>query len=327
MSILQARRYLTKVLAALTYQPLDATLTALAGLDGTTGLLAETAADTFARRSIAAGTRIDSITNPAGVAGNPTINAALPKGHLWGMTMTNGTDATNDIDFAAGICRDSTDAKNLTGSAIAGKQLDATWAAGANAGGRMSAAAIANTTYHCFAILKDSDLSVDYGMDVSATAPTMPTGYTFFRRIGSIIRASAAIVAFVQYDDTFLRSIPVSDVNSTNPGTSAVTSTLSVPVGIVVDALFSVLLNDATPAGATNFLLTALTQADTAPSATIFDLHIQDSGATVIAAQSGDFSRATNTSAQIRYRFDASDADHLVRISTYGWVDRRGRLS
>lgn len=71
-------------------QPLDATLTALAAYN-TNGILVQTAADTFAGRSIAAGTGI-SITNANGVAGNPTVTSATPYIDHWhGTTQYNNT--------------------------------------------------------------------------------------------------------------------------------------------------------------------------------------------------------------------------------------------
>lgn len=73
-----------------TFQPLDATLTALAALNSTAGLLTQTAADTFTKRMLTGTANEITFTNGDGVAGNPT--ASLPAALTFtGKTVTGGT--------------------------------------------------------------------------------------------------------------------------------------------------------------------------------------------------------------------------------------------
>lgn len=250
-------------------------------------------------------------------------------GYLYGMSLANnGTDATNDIDIAVGKCVDSTGVRVLSGGALT-KQLDAAWAAGNAAGGRLSAAAITNTTYHVFAILKDSDNSVDYGFDVSPTAPTMPVGYTYFRRIGSVLRESAALVSFRQIGDKFIRDVRSAEISVANPGTAAVTAVLRVPTGLIVEAIVYAQVLDITPAASTALLMTALAQTDTDPSggAGVGQLFLAGGAtkATIIDCVGAEATVFTDTAASIRYRLSASNADISAYIHTRGWIDTRGR--
>lgn len=253
-------------------------------------------------------------------------------GHLFGLTLSNnGSDATNDIDIAAGVCIDSANAAFMALAAGLTKRLDAAWAVGTNQGMRATGVAIADTTYHIFLIKRPDTGVVDIAADTSVTganiAANTNAAYTLKRRIGSIIRSGATILAFKQNGDLFRLDVPLNDINTTNPGTSAVTATLSVPIGIVVQAFVTQLITTTTTSTTFRLLLSALDQTDTAPSATVHTLQtITQSTAGTYRIGVPPMPVIVNTSAQARYRISASDANTTVTLTTYGWIDQRGRL-
>lgn len=251
----------------------------------------------------------------------------LPRGHIDGCGLANGTDATNDINVAEGVCRDSTNAVDIPVATMAGKQLDANWAPGANAGMRNSAAGIANTTYHIYAVMK-ADLTQDIYAHTSTTVATVLTAlqaesggasYVYARRIGSIIRVGGTILAFVQTGNFFQLVTPANDVATSTLGGAGTSYTLTTPAGIKTDALISAAVTNA--AAGANVIISSLDEADNSPDPLTGRAHftVQISNRPVC----GQFKFVTNTSSQIRARSDT--ASTTLNIATRGWTDWRGQ--
>lgn len=253
----------------------------------------------------------------------------LPRGYIDGCTLSNGDgagagDQTNDITISAGVCRDSTNAVDITVAAMT-KQLDANWSAGTAAGMRNSAAGIADTTYHIYAVAK-ADGTQDIYAHTSATVATVLTAlqaetggadYVYARRIRSIFRKSAAIVKDIQHGDKVIYTTPPGLSYNNSPGTlDAFTITLDVPLGVQVDAHMHIL------ADVNTVYLSDLNAADLVPSRTASPL------ATYRSSSTQDISTQvtvrTSTSGTIRGRvLDSGTAP--VRIAVIGYTDLRGK--
>jgi hypothetical protein len=140
------------------------------------------------------------------------IATKLPRNYLAGLTLSNNvSDTANDIDIAIGEARSDGNEEDIILTTLLTKRLDAAWAAGTNQGGR-DTGAIADGTWHVFAIYNPTTKISDALFSRSLSAPTMPSGFMAKRRIGSVIRKTAGgIVSFRQMGDYFQVISPISE--------------------------------------------------------------------------------------------------------------------
>lgn len=279
-----------------------------------------------------------SIYSPQTLSGGATLSSTgvlnlLLRGYLSGLSLSNDAGTPNTvIDVAAGVCM-SDDVTTMMTLAAFTKNANSTWVVGTGNGSADGAASYttlgASTWYHVFVIERTDTGVVDILTSKSATAPTLPTNYTKQRRIGSFkTNASSQIIKFKQDGDLFQWDATVADVNSvngTNPGTAAVTRTLTTPLGVRCEALVQVGFSATTPAtdNPAGILISDLSISDQAPSV---------GNATIVGySQLNNFFAParvmTNTSSQVRSRLQISTAGTVLSINTTGWVDTRGRFS
>jgi hypothetical protein len=141
----------------------------------------------------------------------------------------NSTDANNDIDFSSGNFVFS----DFSGQAYVPamtKRLDANWTAGNNNGGLDTGTKANNTWYYCYTIYNPTTQASDFLFSASATSPTLPSGFTKLKYIGSVLtNSSGNITAFKQVGNYFYFN-NIFDASPSSP-TSGVysTYTLSVP--------------------------------------------------------------------------------------------------
>jgi hypothetical protein len=260
----------------------------------------------------------------------------LPRGWIDGLTLSNdATDATNDIDIAVGVARSTSnrvnglistaakDQRDIEIDATRVKQLDVVWAPG-NGGGR-SAESLVDATWHWLAIggrgLKDDLIAVSSLASATVIHNALPSGYTAYRRTGSTIRASGALVGFSQMGDEFLLKAKSQNAYLA-PGTSAVLRTLLVPVGVKMKAILTGYWLPVS-SSASFIFLTSPDETDEASSASTSGFYA------ISSAVPAGFAKEvrTNTVAQIRVRTSHSAASDIYTLICGGWFDDRDRNS
>lgn len=128
------------------------------------------------------------------------------RGTITGLTLSpNASFPTTRLDVAVGRCRSSDDTTDLVLASGITKRLDAGWVAGNGNGGMDTGSRAANTGYHVYLIYKPTaPEAFDVLFSMSATNPTLPNGFTKFRRLGAIMTdGSGNIRNFHQRGDWF----------------------------------------------------------------------------------------------------------------------------
>lgn len=254
--------------------------------------------------------------------------SGVPRGHIYGLKLSNNsTDATNDIDIAAGEAASTeTNPVLIVLASALTKRLDAAWTVGTGNGG-LDTGSIADTTYHVFLIQRSDTGVVDALFSTSVGSPNMPTNYDRKRRIGSILRESGAIVAFQQIEDEFIRSSSKADVSANAPGTGTVDRTLSVPAGIRVAAKINATLRNDSTGTAAYLYLGETDKAGVVPSSINTDVPGAQQASNYVRFSGTARTITTDTSRQIRTVVGGlGDSSVTLYITTHGWFDSRGRL-
>jgi hypothetical protein len=276
--------------------------------------------------SLLAANNLSEVTNPAtalsnigGVNSAYVLSVLALRGYIGGLTLSNdGTSPNTVMDISAGEAT-SDDNSTLMQLATAYTKSTSSWTVGTGNGALDTGTIGANNWYHVYLIENTSTPVADILFSLSASSPTMPSGYTKKRRIGSFkTNGSSQILAFTQVGDEFHWSVPVNDV-TISLGTTASTLSLNVPTGVIVNALLDVQFSAATNGYA---LLSPLDITDEVPNsitgyATAF--------ATTSAVIFGTYNIRTNASGQIRGR--STTASMGTNTATWGWIDTRGKFN
>jgi len=242
-------------------------------------------------------------------------SATAARGHIDGLIISMA-GGVSTFSVSPGVARDSNNVDTIVLPASISKTAGS-WAAG-NGNGAMDTGVVAtNQWYYVYVIKRTDTQQVDILVSSSLT-PSMPSSYTEYRRIGTMVTDTSGNWTLVhQNGDEFIWDVRLRDASAATVGTASRTLySLSVPPGIQVWAMSTFFFGGA---GTAYYLVTSPDLTDSAPSTTMFD-------AAISSTQNDRFygPTRTNTSNQVGVRASASVAGNLT-IMTRGWIDRRGK--
>jgi hypothetical protein len=244
------------------------------------------------------------------------IASTIPRTHLSGLTMSSpGSIIT--LSISAGQAVDSTNSviMNFAGSS----KTTAIWALGAAVGGLDTGTIAINTWYHFYIIRRPDTGVLDCIFSLSGVSPTLPAGYTQFRRIGfALTNGSSQWIGFSQRGDEFLLTSSVLIYSTSSVPTSPTLITAAIAGGVksllilngyTYHASLSAQVSISSPDGGAN-----------GGGAGI--LYGIVPGGTLYGTVAGSPVR-TNTSSQIS--IVSNSASQSLSLYLNGWIDSRGK--
>lgn len=246
----------------------------------------------------------------------------IPRGHIWGLLMSNAADTANDITVAAGQAKDEGNGRLMVLAASITKRLDATWAVGDAAGGLNTGAEANSTWYEVHLIMRVDTGVVDVMFTTTANRATLPTSYTLQRRIGWIRNDGAgAILQFTHVGDYITLTTQINDAAFTATAT-ATAVTLTVPPSTI--ARFRAGATSTTSVNTTNAtVFSEIVEGNVTPTETTGIISI--GACDIDGADGGHFELRASATSTIEH--DSDGTTYTVDISTFGWIDDRLALN
>jgi hypothetical protein len=267
----------------------------------------------------------------AEAAAASVVGGSLAQGAIFGLRVSNNSvNPTTRIDVAIGQARSSNNQEDIILSTPMTKRLDAVWAAGTGNGGRDVATALAlGQSWHVFVIWHPTGPTVDVLFSLSPTAPTLPAGYTRFRRIASLPRlgydvnpaSGTNIPAFTQKGNRFTLAKRNAEFVGQTGNASPMLKDFAGPLGVELELQVYIQVNYS---GSTVFMRLTDPTLGVPPAFGGYDqwgwlrLSSNELYLTLVVQE------PCNTSCQLYVHISNASATWAAGLR--GWVDMRGQL-
>jgi hypothetical protein len=284
----------------------------------TNAKMADMATATIKGRSTA-GTGAPEDLTPAQVL---TLTGASAIGRaINGLLISNNSTTPNTkIDISPGSCRDKDQTIDMV-LATGWTKTTGAWVAATGNGMLDTGTVAADKGYHVFLIYNPTSGLYDFLCSLSATAPTMPSGFTKRRRIGAFVTGTSAVIKpGLWYADGMFRFLDAFDVVSGVAGNVLTLKALPIPLGVKLK-VFGQAFGSASPDVGFWIIIRDPDVGTIANVATQwYDAQIYKK----LGSNDGSaFDSWTDTSGQIYHVAYPRTATNLIYIYLQGWIDLR----